>query len=152
MAAVAEALSPWTSELGLKWPNDLVAFVDGRLRKLGGIIGETRQDKLVLGVGVNLTHRPDIPGRAIKTGSLADLYVSTFPDRITLAKDILFRWRDLGAAADPAFLWPTKGTPIRWEGGEGICQGWEPDGRLKVATKGSVMRLTAGDVSGMEEG
>jgi biotin-(acetyl-CoA carboxylase) ligase len=31
MGAVAEALERWGAPLGLKWPNDLVAWRDGRL-------------------------------------------------------------------------------------------------------------------------
>jgi len=38
---------------------------------------------------------------------------------------------------------------IHWEEGQGTCLGWEPDGRLKVATAEGIRRLSAGDVAGM---
>jgi BirA family transcriptional regulator, biotin operon repressor / biotin---[acetyl-CoA-carboxylase] ligase len=152
MAAVTEALAPWAPELGLKWPNDLVAYLDGRLRKLGGILGEVRQGVLILGVGVNLSGAPTILDRAIPPACLADLGPVPLPERTDLARDLLHRWQDLGAAADPAFLWPGAGTAIRWEGGTGICQGWEPDGRLRVAVKDHILRLTAGDIVGLADG
>jgi len=60
MAAVAEALEPDGLVLGLKWPNDLVAWRDGRLVKLGGIIGELDQ-----GQGHGRT------GRGVTAGSSA---------------------------------------------------------------------------------
>jgi BirA family biotin operon repressor/biotin-[acetyl-CoA-carboxylase] ligase len=49
----------------LKWPNDLL--VDAA--KLSGILLERAEDAVVVGIGMNLTHHPDLPGRP--TTSLA---------------------------------------------------------------------------------
>lgn len=149
MAAVAEALRPWCPDLGLKWPNDLVAHRDGRLVKLGGIIGEVRQGTILLGLGVNLASAPYLPERAIPPACLKDLTAQPLPDPATLARELLRRWQQLPETRSPAFLWPGGGTPIRWEEGEGVCRGWEPDGRLKVEIGGVVRLLTSGDLSGL---
>ena len=73
MAAAARVLDPEGLLLGLKWPNDLVAWKDGRLVKLGGILGEQVGGRLILGLGVNLTDAPQIPGRAIPPACLKEL-------------------------------------------------------------------------------
>ena len=149
MAAVAEALEDTGLVLGLKWPNDLVAWRDGGLVKLGGIIGQTKGDRTLLGVGVNLRSAPRIPGRAIPPGCLADLGPLVLPEPTTLALAILGAWEDLTLPREPAFLWPAPGQAVRWEAGEGVCEAWLEDGRLAVATREGLQRLTAGDLTGM---
>lgn len=148
MAAAAHALDPSGQVLGLKWPNDLVAWQDGRLRKVGGILGEQAGGRLILGLGVNLSEAPDLPGRAIPPASLKELGLEA-PSRPVLASRIARSFSDLGGSHQPAFLWPELGAPIRWEAGQGTCLGWEPDGRLKVATASGIQRLSAGEVTGL---
>jgi BirA family biotin operon repressor/biotin-[acetyl-CoA-carboxylase] ligase len=43
MEAVAEILGPCGARLGIKWPNDLVAYKEKTLVKIGGIIGEQKK-------------------------------------------------------------------------------------------------------------
>ncbi|HJV21354.1 MAG TPA: biotin--[acetyl-CoA-carboxylase] ligase [Holophagaceae bacterium] len=145
MEAVALALESPEAELGLKWPNDLVARTGGRLLKVGGIIGERVGSRLILGLGVNLTTAPDLPERAFPAACLADLG-ATPPDRTRLAEDILERWQHLESISPTTFRWPAEGQPFRWEGGQGVCLGWEPDGRLKVTTAEGLQRLSVGDI------
>jgi BirA family biotin operon repressor/biotin-[acetyl-CoA-carboxylase] ligase len=154
MGAVAEALEPWGVPLGLKWPNDLVAWREGRLVKLGGIIGQVKGDRMLLGVGVNLRSAPVIPGRPIAPACLADLCAPRpdQPDPVTLALEILSGWEDLSTQREPAFRWPEAGDPIRWEAGAGVCEGWMEDGRLAVRTGSGLERLAVGDVSGLAAG
>jgi BirA family biotin operon repressor/biotin-[acetyl-CoA-carboxylase] ligase len=67
--ALAEALGP---QIGLKWPNDL--WLRGDDRKLGGILievaplaepsGRPGERWVVIGVGLNVTPRPDTPADA----------------------------------------------------------------------------------------
>jgi BirA family biotin operon repressor/biotin-[acetyl-CoA-carboxylase] ligase len=148
MAAAARVMDPDGKHLGLKWPNDLVAWKDGRLVKLGGILGEQAGARLILGLGVNLLSAPHLPERAIPPACLKDLGLAC-PDPVALAAQILHAWNDLELDIQPLFCWPEAGTPIRWEEGEGTCLGWERDGRLKVATADGIRRLSAGDVSGL---
>lgn len=148
MAAAARALDPEGRTLGLKWPNDLVAWQAGGLVKLGGIIGEQMGGRLLLGLGVNLTEAPVIPGRAIPPASLVDLGLK-IPSNIDLALYISKFWKNLEQKVKPPFSWPEAGTTIRWEDGQGACLGWEADGRLKVATAEGIRRLSAGDICGL---
>jgi len=148
MAKVAECLKDCGVELGLKWPNDLVAYKDGRLVKLGGIIGEKAGEILILGLGVNLQSAPRLEGRAIPAASLAELN-AIVPDSRDLARTILDAWQNLTSEFNPAFLWPISGTPIQWEQGQGVVMGWEEDGRLKVTTASGIERLSAGDIRGL---
>lgn len=151
MAAAARVIDPEGRTLGLKWPNDLVAWKDGRLRKLGGILGEQVGGRLILGLGVNLTSAPVLPGRAVPPGCLRDLALET-PATEGLALGILNAWTHLDENVQALFRWPAEGDPLRWEAGQGTCLGWEPDGRLKVATASGVQRLSAGEVSGLGSG
>lgn len=148
MAAAARSLDPEGQTLGLKWPNDLVAWKEGRLVKLGGILGEQSGGKLLLGLGVNLTGAPEIPGRAVPPACLAELGL-TGSNPEDSAAAIIHEWSDLAQDLQPLFRWPEPGTAIRWEDGQGTCLGWESDGRLKVATAEGIRRLSAGDVAGM---
>lgn len=148
MAAAARVMDPEGAALGLKWPNDLVAWKEGRLVKLGGILGEQVGGRLILGLGVNLTSAPVIPGRAIPPASLTELSLAT-PPIPKLATRIIKSWMDLAENLQPAFRWPEAGAALRWEEDQGTCLGWEPDGRLKVATAQGIRRLSAGDVVGL---
>ena len=149
MSAVIATLEPCGVTLGLKWPNDLVAWKGDHLVKLGGIIGELSKGRMILGVGVNLTDAPLIPDRAIPPASLASLGARDIPARLVLAEEILSRWQDLEHAPAPPFHWPQEDEAICWEEGQGICQGWMEDGRLKVRTEKGIELLSVGDVSGL---
>jgi len=66
MADAAEAsVGLMPGAIRLKWPNDLVAVIDGSdIRKLGGILGETEglggpDPRAVVGIGVNADWSPD---------------------------------------------------------------------------------------------
>lgn len=94
----------------LKWPNDLL--IDNA--KLSGILLERAEDAVVIGVGVNLAHHPDLSDRA--TTSLATQGASTSP--ATFA-DVLVeafarwlgRWRNEGL--DPVRLrWLERAHPV----------------------------------------
>ena len=148
MGKVAECLKDCGVELGLKWPNDLVALKKGQLVKLGGIIGERTGERLILGLGVNLTRAPRIEGRAIPAACLKELG-ATNPEPRALARMVLNAWQDLTDEFKPAFLWPISGTPIQWERGQGVVLGWEEDGRLKVTTASGIERLSAAEISGL---
>jgi len=148
MSAVISAMNPCEAELGLKWPNDLVARKVGRLVKLGGILGEAKGGFLILGLGVNLREAPAMPERAIPPACLADLGVAV-PEGLILAAKILEAWEDLEAAPEPPFRWPEPGLDLGWEGGQGRCLGWEEDGRLRVQTHQGIERLSVGDIKAL---
>jgi len=148
MAAAARVLDPAGRTLGLKWPNDLVAWKEGRLVKLGGILGEQISGRLILGLGVNLTMAPEIPERAFPPACLGDFALSLLP-AIDLALLISSEWNNLKTEVQFPFRWPEAGVPLHWEDGQGTCLAWEPDGRLKVATAAGIRRLSAGEIRGL---
>lgn len=148
VTAAAGVLDPEGHTLGLKWPNDLVAWKEGRLVKLGGILGEQSGGRLLLGLGVNLTEAPVIPGRAIPPACLKELGL-TPPSAPELVGAIAILWKNLAQEFQPLFRWPESGMSLRWEDGQGACLGWESDGRLKVATAEGIRRLSVGEISGL---
>lgn len=149
MGAVIEVLEPCRLHLGLKWPNDLVVWASGRLMKLGGILGEFKGDRMILGLGLNLRAAPDLPDRPIPPVCLAGVGAAALPDTPLLALHILEAWGDLSITREPGFWWPGPGEAIRWEEGHGVCLGWEADGQLRVQTEGGPISLCTGDVAGL---
>lgn len=149
MGAVAEVLEPCGVKLGLKWPNDLVAWQGDRLVKLGGIIGEQKGDLVLLGLGLNLRGAPAIPDRAIPPAALAALGARNLPEPRVLARAIHGAWQDLTIIRVPAFRWPDTGDAVAWERGNGICEGWLEDGRLAVRTDAGLQELCVGDLRGL---
>ena len=137
--------------LGLKWPNDLVAWNDGRLVKVGGVIGELVGSRLLLGLGVNLAAAPELGGAALPPTSLSALGLSV-PDPEQLALRILAAWEGLPPAPEPGFCWPAQGEAIQWQDGQGVVLGWEKDGRLRLANQLGIQRLGAGEIIGLRSG
>ncbi len=129
----------------LKWPNDLLLAG----AKLSGILLERIDDAVVIGIGVNLAHHPDLPDRA--TTSLAAHGVNVLPSTLgeVLADSMarwLARWRSEGLApvrarwlarAHPAGTALTARLP---DGGriEGLFDGLDADGAL-------LLRLASGE-------
>lgn len=146
MVVAARVLDPAGGVLGIKWPNDLVAWKGDRLVKLGGILGEQGAGRMLLGLGVNLHSAPEIPGRTIPPACLAEFGLEGL-DPVGLAWSIMCLWSEMPVDLQPVFQWPEPGAAVAWEDGEGTCLGWEPDGRLKVATATGIRRLSAGDLS-----
>lgn len=96
--AVSEAIG--SNALRLKWPNDVLADD----AKLVGILLERQGDAVVIGIGVNVRHHPDLPDR--RTTSLAELGVVQTPDgMIAMLATEFARWLE---------IWRTYGLgPIR---------------------------------------
>lgn len=153
--AVHEALNRFVSDgLQLKWPNDLL--LDGG--KLAGILLEMVSGVVIVGIGVNLAHAPDVPGRKVVALSDygKDVSRDDFAGALATAFDSeLQRWRSAGLApllrrwqnaAHPA------GTPLRViPPGEdaiaGTFAGLAEDGNLRLAlSDGSIRTIHAGDV------
>lgn len=131
--------------LTLKWPNDLL--LDGA--KLSGILLERTDDAVVIGIGVNLAHHPDLPDRP--TTSLAAHGVTVAPADFadTLAEAFrrwLSRWRGEGLAPIRA-RWLEHAHPVGTAltarlpdgaGIDGLFDGLDADGAL-------LLRLASGE-------
>jgi BirA family biotin operon repressor/biotin-[acetyl-CoA-carboxylase] ligase len=131
--------------LAIKWPNDLL--LGGA--KLSGILLERVEDAVVLGIGVNLAHHPDLADRP--TTSLAEHGAVVDPGDFadTLAEAVarwLATWRGGGLAPIRA-RWLDRAHPpgtalaARLPDGsvlEGLFAGLDGDGAL-------TLRLASGD-------
>ncbi|MER8044938.1 biotin--[acetyl-CoA-carboxylase] ligase [Streptomyces sp. NPDC094032] len=153
------------ADLTLKWPNDLLVRVAGEERKTGGILAERAgADGVVVGLGVNVTLRPDeLPVPLAGSLLLAD---SVSTDRDTLLRAVLRsleQWYGdwVRAAGDPAASGllaayeercATLGRRVRADLPgermlEGDAVGVDGDGRLVVATGGGgTEAVAAGDI------
>ncbi|MEC4019550.1 biotin--[acetyl-CoA-carboxylase] ligase [Streptomyces sp. H27-D2] len=151
-------------EVSLKWPNDLLAEVDGEERKIGGILAERSGDGVVVGIGLNVSLKADeLPVPA--AGSLA-LAGAAAADRDPLLRAVLRSveqwyadWRE--ADGDPracglqeayTSACATLGRSVRAElpGGRevaGEAVAIDRDGRLVMATASGMQQpVAAGDI------
>ncbi len=85
--AVVDTVAPLLDgvEVGLKWPNDVLAGLPGSPGKLAGILAEVARPVVVIGLGLNVFEAPDgIEGAT----SLADLGLAS-PDRTRVVSALL---------------------------------------------------------------
>jgi BirA family biotin operon repressor/biotin-[acetyl-CoA-carboxylase] ligase len=146
--ATAEACGP---AFVLKWPNDVLA-PDGR--KVAGILAEAEWEGVrplfvVVGIGVNVHAAPDLPTAT----SLAA--VGPAPSVPALAQGIAaatFGWIEgLRAGSAPVLAaWRGRarlGMPVRVGEVEGIAEGVDDDGALRIRTpSGELVRMLSGDL------
>lgn len=147
---------PDSSQLILKWPNDIMAG-DAKLAGilLDAAIEDGRIAWLVIGFGVNLVAAPPVPGR--KTTSLVTLGGVVSPEQI--AEKLCTRldhWQaslagDGGVALRQAWMaWAhPPGTAITVDGGRisGIYEGIDAEGSLLLRDGGSIATIRSGDVA-----
>jgi len=159
--AVADALAALGVEVGLKWPNDVLAG-EG---KLAGILAEVASPApvIVLGLGLNVTLTAEEAPDPVAT-SLLMLGSSAAGDRTTLVRRILRElavrvdaWRTAGGA-DPALVADyqrysvTLGSRVRasMPGDRevvGVARAVDETGRLCVDTGGQTVTISAGDIT-----
>lgn len=151
-ALSAHIAAPHRAEL--KWPNDVMVGP----AKLAGILLEREGDAVIVGIGANLAHAPDLPDRpAIAVGALGAVSTPvTFAAELAeaFARD-LERWRTYGlgpviarwlAAAHPL------GTALNVEdaaGGRtaGTFAGLSDEGMLQLRlADGALRAIHAGEV------
>ncbi len=141
----------------LKWPND--ALVDGA--KIAGILLERTGDAVIVGVGINVCHAPELAGRRTtsilyensKHGGNPGLVLSLLAEAFEAR---LARWRDAGLAAtldDWMALAHPIGTQLVISKGDdselsGEFAGANEDGALVLRLANGAMRtIHAGDVA-----
>jgi BirA family biotin operon repressor/biotin-[acetyl-CoA-carboxylase] ligase len=135
----------------LKWPNDLL--LDGA--KLAGILLERRDQKVVIGFGVNLASSPEVADRRVAHLGKQMTPQAFAPVLAGSMARILTLWRSTQPNAF-AQAWLARahaiGTELRVhsEGAEplaGRFEGIEPDGTLRLKLHDGTMELVrAGDV------
>ena len=155
--AVAPLLEGTSVQLGLKWPNDVLASGG----KLAGILAEVAKPVVVIGLGLNVTQAPeDVDGPGAT--SLLDLGVPA-PDRGRLVGAVLrelggriVAWRaargaDWQLAADYRARSLTIGACVAAQlpGGRevaGTASAVDDQGRLCLETGTETVVVSAGDV------
>lgn len=164
---LARVLDPFTRHdaVSIKWPNDLLL----RGRKLGGILCERSWQAgsgvLVVGVGINVLHRPDDFATELRdlAISLAMGSAGTPPDRLAvataavravLAVDAEGEWgeeqrrelehRDALRGRRISVLEPRTGALLS----EGTAEGISGDGALLVRDGSRVLEIRSGTVRG----
>ena len=143
--ALCEALPV---EAAIKWPNDV--WIEGR--KVAGILVEGRPQEgwAVLGIGVNVTTREFPPDLA---ESATSLHLAGIDDETEAVLAALLRSLDEWLSGPPASVpeaWRSrdalKGQQVRWTGGEGVADGIDDSGALRVQTPAGLITLDAGEV------
>lgn len=153
--ALQKSLLPGTNVM-LKWPND--AQIDGA--KIAGILLERTGNSVVVGIGVNVCHAPEVTGRETTSvlyengkhggnpGLVLDLLAEGFGQRLAN-----WRARELAATLD---AWTGVSHPIgtRLTAGQGddaisgSFAGLDEDGALLLRlANGALRTIHAGDVS-----
>ena len=139
-------------DLGIKWPNDLV--INGK--KVGGILCEAfGKESLVVGIGVNLSQKPDdfpefLLGRAISIEMSSGQVV----EPSSLVGPILSSCKSsldpLPAALSPKLIerLGAKSTVIGTgvslsNGSEGVVTGFSPLGAMLVLTKNNLHHINS---------
>lgn len=140
----------------LKWPNDLLVF-EG---KIAGILLERHAETVVVGIGINVSHAPEIPGRKTETiayangkfangpGKALDILAETFAAR-------LGEWRSL-PLSHTMLEWAIRShrfndllrvTGAEGEAIHGSYRGLTPEGALRLQPIGAAeCTIHAGDV------
>ena len=156
--AVADAIAPDVSVAPqIKWPNDV--WLDGK--KAAGVLVEAsvagnNVEWLVLGVGINV-HTRTFPAEIEPFSTSVALHATRPPDRAAILARLLAALdRDLAPAASHGLRFVHArlrerdalfGKHVRGEAGEGIADGIDLEGRLRVRkSDGSIATWTAGEV------
>lgn len=169
-ALLVKALRALGLDARLKWPNDLVLLHDREPRKVGGILLEERQGRLVAGIGINRVWAP--PQEEMRLGhAMPACHLGGFTPPRLAGEDMLppaeLLWRRL---VNGVFFWYTKklrnGCPwqllaeahLLWKGApvmlsdgdrkvEGVLQGFGPSGGVRLVTDGQVQEFLSGSLA-----
>lgn len=153
--ALGETFGSFVPNWQLKWPNDVL--IDGA--KISGLLLESEPGWVVIGMGANIMHAPDVPGR--RTTSLhqlgrGDVTVPLFIQHLqpSLSKWLTI-WENEGFAPIRA-AWLDHaygiGQPVRVQlADQSVCAGTfngiDKDGALLLSEPGQPhQRVLAGDV------
>ena len=158
LAEAVEVVLPDPAALRLKWPNDLM--LNGG--KVAGILldstagADGRLAAIVIGFGLNIASRPDIPDRPV--ACLADVIAPPGPDAMAgRLLDRLGHWSSIQSATGFAPIrdaWLARshaiGTPMRLRHGsadlDGDFAGLAEDGSILLDIRGQRRAFAAGEV------
>lgn len=146
---VARALNDF--EVRLKWPNDVL--LDGR--KIAGILLEAGDNKLIVGIGVNVVAHPigemnypvaDLGGRITKE-QLADKIVHQMSDCLDMFQKKGFAWiREQWLNFSELQVGDKMRVRLPNQINEGEYAGIDENGFLLLKEKNTIRAVSAGDV------
>ena len=162
-AALAESAAA-SSDIKVKWPNDVMACIDGQWGKLSGISCEVHAGGVCVGIGVNVLKTEDARELAGKNTAayLADLGGRSDGDAIDRLGDAILetfaeryaRWANEGFvsfADEYAACSYLDGMQVRIADragsvtAEGIARGVDADGRLLLRTAAGIIPISSGE-------
>jgi BirA family biotin operon repressor/biotin-[acetyl-CoA-carboxylase] ligase len=153
--AIAAVLGARTPPLGLRWPNDLMLVdASGRgVRKLGGVLIERSEGRVLAGIGINVHQQPtDFPPhlRDLAT-SLACLHIACSRPRLAgemaraaiawsrrSREQVVERWKRHDALRGVATAFESEGRRV-----EGVVERIEPMEFIELRTNNGLERLPA---------
>nr|WP_208383403.1 biotin--[acetyl-CoA-carboxylase] ligase [Modestobacter marinus] len=158
--ALAEAVGEVAGvRASLKWPNDLLA-ADGR--KLAGILAESSGNAVVVGVGLNVSTRPDelpdtgtslelVRGEPVDRPAVLLTFLRALEQRYARWVEVLGDPVSSGLAQDYLAWCSTVGSAVTVtmpDGSvlDGVAEAVDWDGRLVVRTDAGLLELASGDV------
>ncbi|MBW3636457.1 MAG: biotin--[acetyl-CoA-carboxylase] ligase [Armatimonadetes bacterium] len=157
---VARALEKLSGlKIGLKWPNDVLGFdPDGAPRKIGGILGEAKGSKIVVGIGINLNQsleelpeRPIFPASSLRLLSACDWDVDVVLAAVlSELDDVLGRnWDEVRADFERRCWGIGEVARFESEGASllGVVAGVDGDGALMLRSADGLKRVVAGELS-----
>jgi len=161
VAAVRALRALGAANVALKWPNDLM--LGGA--KLGGILAETRArgagSVAVIGIGLNHRRAPELAARVRRGVASLEEAVTPLPARNTVigavARAVLSALREFDAAGLEPFrgdweamdAYAGRALRVRLADGRvlaGVASGLEPDGALRLRTRGGLRAVRNGRV------
>lgn len=149
--AVADALEELTGlSVQIKWPNDVML----RRTKVAGVLAETRERTVVLGIGVNVNQAQEqLPERAgsLRTATGLEWDRDVVLDAVLEALGGRYeQWREGGLDAVYDGLGPRdflRGRTVSVDGTTGTAELIDRDGRLRVAVgHGESVAVESGEV------
>lgn len=151
----------------LKWPNDILRSCESRSpanagnaqtdtapasagahAKLAGILLEREGDAVVVGVGANLVHAPEVPGRAVTSLVALERTLSVDEAAAALARTMthwLAVWRTDFASIRST--WLDRAHPLGTPLSAALSDGGRIDGRFDGLTEDCALRLALADGS-----
>ncbi len=146
----------------VKWPNDVLAISDGgEARKIGGILGEARGEKLVIGIGLNvnqgvgeLPSRPLFPASSLRLESGRNWEIEAVLGAVLTELEALFgrleagEWNDLRVEFERVCFGHGERVRVRGETEiVGVFEAIDRSGALLLRTADGLKTVLAGDVS-----
>lgn len=150
-------LDQYCDSLFLKWPNDIVCLINGRVRKLAGLLIEERDGAITAGIGVNFA-APEFAAdaTALPPAGLTGLERRELPDPLSLWREMAARAKKSGSDGglvdfiNSRLVW--AGEPVELtdndENVAGVFRGIDATGAALIESGGKIRACWSGSMRG----